>query len=215
MNIDLYYTMRSPYCYLCTPQIAQLVASHDLQVNLKPVYPLAVSDPSFFERVNPMWPPYVAKDTKRTAKRLNIPFVWPRPDPIVQDMQTRAIAPEQPHIRKLTRLAQLAAEQNLGLDFAVAVSGLLFGSGIDGWNTGTHLHDALASIGLDSKQMDTTLANEESRVDAAIAQNREDQLAAGHWGAPLFVHNNEIFFGQDRIDDLIWHLQQHGLAKRT
>ena len=39
-------------------------------------------------------------------------------------------------------------------------------------------------------------------------RGRADQLAAGHWGAPLFVANGECFFGQDRLDDLIWHLEQ-------
>ena len=84
--VDLYYTMRSPYCYLATPTLAQLVKQYDLFFNLKPVYPLAVSDPTFFEKVNPMWPPYLSIDTRRIAERLNIPFRWPRPDPVVQDM---------------------------------------------------------------------------------------------------------------------------------
>ncbi len=207
-TVDLYYTMRSPYCYLVTPQLARLKAAHDLHFNLKPVYPLAVSDPSFFERVNPLWPPYVAKDTQRIAKRLNIPFRWPRPDPIVQDMQTREVATEQPHIRRLTRLAQLAAERGLGMEYVTAVSALLYNPTVDGWNSGDHLANTLQRINLDLAELDNIIASEEARIEAAIAKNRADQLAAGHWGAPLFVANGECFFGQDRLDDLIWHLEQ-------
>ena len=85
MQVDLYYTMRSPYCYLATHMVRDLLQIYQLQMNVKPVYPLAVSDATFFERVNPLWPPYVAKDTARIARRLGIPFLWPRPDPIVQD----------------------------------------------------------------------------------------------------------------------------------
>lgn len=215
LHVDLYYTMRSPYCYLSTPQLADLVATYDLRFNLKPVYPLAVSDPTFFERVNPLWPPYVAKDTPRIARRLSIPFHWPRPDPIVQDRETRQVAAQQPYIRHITRLAQLAAEQNLGFEYVVAVSGLLFSPDVDGWNSGDHLHRALAGIGLDLASLDEQIADVEERIEAAIARNREDQLATGHWGAPLFDHEGEIFFGQDRIEDLIWHLKNHGLHKLT
>ncbi len=39
-------------------------------------------------------------------------------------------------------------------------------------------------------------------------------LAAGHWGAPLFVHEGEVFLDQDRIDDLVWHLEENGLRRR-
>ena len=58
IHVDLYYTMRSPYCYLSTPQLRELVTEYELEFDLKPVYPLAVSDPSFYDRVNPMWLEY-------------------------------------------------------------------------------------------------------------------------------------------------------------
>ena len=104
IKIDLYYTMRSPYCYLSTPQLREISATYDLVFQLKPVYPLAVSDPTFFKRANPMFLPYLLKDSSRTAERLGIPFRMPRPDPIVQDLETQVISTEQLYIRRLTRL---------------------------------------------------------------------------------------------------------------
>ena len=35
LHVDLYYTMRSPYCYLSTPQLSQLVAQYDLAFDLQ------------------------------------------------------------------------------------------------------------------------------------------------------------------------------------
>jgi 2-hydroxychromene-2-carboxylate isomerase len=35
-----------------------------------------------------------------------------------------------------------------------------------------------------------------------------------HWGVPTFVFENEPFFGQDRIDLLIWRMQDKGLTRR-
>ena len=145
---------------------------------------------------------------------MNIPFRWPRPDPIVQDMQTRKVAAEQPHITRLTHFAQLAAEQGRGLEYVVSVSALLFSPDVDGWNEGDHLAEAMARAELSLDEFTQLAADEGGRLEAAVQQNRQDQLAAGHWGAPLFVHAGEIFFGQDRLQDLLWYLKQHGLERR-
>lgn len=206
--------MRSPYCYLATPTLTRLVEEFDLAVDLKPVYPLAVSDRTFFQKVNPLWPPYLARDTRRIAERLNIPYRWPRPDPIVQDPQTREVAVDQPHIRRLTHFAQIAAERDRGLDYVVSVSGLLYHPETEGWNEGNRLREAMRGAGLDLDEFESIAADESARLEAAVQANRQSQLAAGHWGAPLFVFGEEIFFGQDRIDDLLWHLQRHGLQRR-
>lgn len=47
-----------------------------------------------------------------------------------------------------------------------------------------------------------------------IAENETDHAAAGHWGVPTFVFENEPFFGQDRIDLLVWRMRGKGLARR-
>ena len=47
-----------------------------------------------------------------------------------------------------------------------------------------------------------------------IAGNEKDHAASGHWGVPTFVFEKEPFFGQDRIDLLIWRMQSKGLARR-
>jgi 2-hydroxychromene-2-carboxylate isomerase len=48
-----------------------------------------------------------------------------------------------------------------------------------------------------------------------IATNEAAQKAAGHWGVPLMVFEGEPFFGQDRVDHLIWRMSKHGLKKRA
>jgi hypothetical protein len=37
--------------------------------------------------------------------------------------------------------------------------------------------------------------------------------ASGHWGVPTFVFENEPFFGQDRIELLIWRMESKGLRR--
>ena len=38
--------------------------------------------------------------------------------------------------------------------------------------------------------------------------------AAGHWGVPTMVFDGEPFFGQDRLDLLVWRMRQAGLQER-
>ena len=67
------------------------------------------------------------RDMIRVAQFHGIPFAAPNPDPIVQDMMTRKIADEQPHIYWLTRLGQAAAREGKGLVFADEASRLIWG----------------------------------------------------------------------------------------
>ena len=50
--------------------------------------------------------------------------------------------------------------------------------------------------------------------DAAIEASQRALEEAGHWGVPTMVFEGEPFFGQDRIDLLLWRLRQHGLEER-
>jgi hypothetical protein len=77
-------------------------------------------------------------DVARLAQFHGIPFVPPRPDPIVQDIATRRIADEQPYIFRLTRMGQAASRRGKSLAFADEVSRLIWG-GTQGWHEGDHL----------------------------------------------------------------------------
>jgi 2-hydroxychromene-2-carboxylate isomerase len=213
LAIDVFWSFRSPYSYLATPRLVRLAADHDLDVHVRPVLPLAIRDPSFFTRANPLWVPYLLRDTHRLAERLGLPFAWPRPDPVVQDYTTRRAASEQPHIHRLTRLGVEATVRGRGLPFIAEVSRLIWG-GTENWHQGTHLAEATARAGLDLAALEGATNGDAARYDALIAQNQCDLEAAGHWGVPTMVFEGEPFFGQDRIDLLVWRLEQRGLRAR-
>ena len=48
------------------------------------------------------------------------------------------------------------------------------------------------------------------KFDAAIEENQTAHQAAGHWGVPLMVFEGEPFYGQDRIDLLVWRMRRKG-----
>lgn len=63
LAFDFYFSFRSPYSYLAAPQIEALLAEFDVEVAMRIVRPIAVRIPGFFQSVNPLWPPYLARDT--------------------------------------------------------------------------------------------------------------------------------------------------------
>lgn len=215
LSVDLFFSFRSPYSYLALPKTLKLVADYDVTVNLRPVYPLAVRVPGFFKRADPRFARYVVLDSGRVARFENIPFRFPRPDPILQDMATLDVAEEQPYIHRLTRLAAAAQADGRSLAFVDAISRVLWDGTVKGWNEGDHLARAAAAAGFDLPAMDAAVAADPDRYEAVIADNEKAHAASGHWGVPTFVFENEPFFGQDRIDLLIWRMQSKGLTRRA
>ncbi len=212
--VDLYWSFRSPYSYLVTKRLVELERDWDARVNVKVVTPIAVRQPEFFANSDPLWFGYLMRDCHRTGEFLGLPFRWPRPDPVVMDMATRTYPKDQPHIHRLCRLGQLAAERGKGLAFLDAISRLIWNGATDNWHEGDHLARAAAEAGCDLAEMDEVVETEGDRLAAAIAQNEADQRAGGHYGVPLMVTEGEPFFGQDRFDQLLWRMQQKGMARR-
>jgi 2-hydroxychromene-2-carboxylate isomerase len=212
--VDLFWSFRSPYSYLALTKTLQLVADYDVVVSARPVYPLAVRDPTFFKRTNPLFSRYVVLDSTRVAQCEGIPFRFPRPDPIVQDMKTLEVATQQPLIRRLTRLGAAAQLGGRALPFIHEVARVMWDGSVDGWDQGDHLAKAAARANLNIGELDKAISLEAAKYDAIIAENESAHARSGHWGVPTFVFRGEPFFGQDRIDLLIWRLKQHGLAAR-
>jgi 2-hydroxychromene-2-carboxylate isomerase len=214
LQADVFWSFRSPYSYLATRRYRALAEEYDLTINLRPVYPLAIRDPAFFERSHPNWLRYTFTDIFRVAQFHGIPFGPPRPDPIVQDVRTRQISDEQPYIFRLTRLGQAAARRGKSLAFCDEVSRLIWG-GAANWHEGEHLTAAAERSGLDLTELDTEAVTDAEGLDAEIAANQAALEASGHWGVPTLVFEGEPFFGQDRIDMAVWRMKKQGLRLRT
>lgn len=215
LSIDVFWSFRSPWSYLATPRLAQWQRDYDLDVRFRPVYPIAVRTPEFFQQVHPLWFSYFFKDVFRVAEFLDVPFQWANPDPIIQELGEDGrprTAAEQPYIQRLTRLGALAEERGRGIEFAEQISAVIWTT--DGWNEGDHMAEATQRAGLDLGELDSAAAADAERIEALITNNEADHEAAGHWGVPTCAFQGEPFFGQDRLDVLLWRLQQHGLKAR-
>jgi 2-hydroxychromene-2-carboxylate isomerase len=214
LEFDYYFSFRSPYSYLAAPQVEEMVARYDLKPRMRIVTPIAIRIPGFFKTVNPLWPPYLLRDTFRISQMHNIPYRWPRPDPIIMDIASGEVAAEQPYIHRVSRMAVAAAHAGRGVEFARRASHKIWSGEVDAWHEGDHLANAATEAGLDAETIAAAVRDQGEALAAEIAQNEADQRNAGHWGVPLFVFQHEPFFGQDRLDHLVWRMKQSGLKER-
>ena len=213
LTAELFFSFRSPYSYLSIGRYRAMTEEYDLDIALRPVWPLAVRQPDFFERNHPNWLGYTMRDMMRVAQFHEIPFGAPRPDPIVQDTATRKIAEDQPYIFHISRMGQAASRRGKGIAFAHEVGQLIWG-GAENWNYEEHLYPACERAGLDFGELDAEAQHDAKALDAEIAANQDALEAAGHWGVPTLVFDGEPFFGQDRIEMVRWRMKQKGLVKR-
>lgn len=215
LSIDVFWSFRSPYSYLATKRLVEMARDYDLEIHARPVYPLAVRQGDFFDRINPQWIPYLLRDTFRISEMHGIAFRWPRPDPVIIDPDTRKITPNQPYIHRLTRLGCAAEEAGHGLAFLDETSSIIWSGKTDNWNEGDQMAKAAKRAHLDLAVLDAKIAADPDKYEAMVQANQKAHHDAGHWGVPTMVFEGEPFFGQDRLDVLLWRLKQHGLKART
>ena len=87
------------------------------------------------------------------------------------------------------------------------------------WNKDNYAHvrNAIQVAGIDADELIKDVTDNPDKYDKLIQANMDLQLQndARHTGVPCFVFNNEPFFGQDRMDMLVWRLKQYGLTERA
>ena len=206
IELDVFWSIRSPYSYLATPDMLKLREDFNAKINLRVVYPAAIRNPKLFTNTSKHFVNYLVMDAKRRSSFLSMPFVWPDPDPILQDLTTRVIAKYQPHIFRLSYLAVEAERQGKGLEFAYHISHLIFG-GTKDWNNDLNLSQVSKKAGLSYDNL--LSAVEGSNHHTEILENKTVLDEAGHWGVPTFLFRGEPFFGQDRVETLRWRVENY------
>ena len=214
LAVDVYWSFRSPYSYLAVPRLRELSETYDVDVRMRPVYPLAVRSEGFFTKQDPLFVPYLVRDCRRQGEFLGLPLAWPNPDPVVIGANLNGAA-EQPHLDLLMPLGVIASHKPQAMAFYDEVSRLIWSGQDMPWNEGDKLARAIARAGLDMNELQAEAAGKSAEIAAEIEANQEAHRAAGHWGVPTMVFENEPFFGQDRLDVLVWRLKQNGLQKRA
>ena len=223
IEVDFFYSMRSPWSYISTYEVQEFSIKYNIKFNIRFVYPIALRIKGFFERIDPLFAPYLLRDASRVAEMKNIPYRWPSPDPIVMEMPNKnsnkelkspKIDNNQPYIYRITRLGVLAGLYNKDLEYVCNVAKLIWDGKTKDWDQGNHINNILSNIGLNAEKMNAEIITRKDEIEKIISNNQILHRDTGHWGVPVFGFNNEPFFGQDRLDVLLWRLKQNGLEER-
>lgn len=136
---------------------------------------------------------YMWRDLERRAKRYGLPYAGPAPYPLTNN-------------QRLNKIAILALSEGWGKAFVRAVYREWFLArrdiGLD-----PALIEVLHRLERDPREV-FEAADSTSALDALDSQTRRAR-DLGIFGAPTFVVGNELFWGDDRLDDAIdWQRRQ-------
>jgi len=195
-TVDYFFAPQSPWAYLGHARFAALLDNHGAQVRVRPmdlgrIFPISGGLP--LPKRAPQRQAYRLVELQRFSQWLGVPLnLHPRFFPVSGEPSARLIGTVAEHdgpaaAMRLTG-AVLAAVWAQERDIADAQT----------------LAALLAESGLDASR----LAESESDAGRALADaHTQAAIDAGVFGAPSYVIDGEIFWGQDRLDFVARRLQ--------
>ena len=184
-TIDFFYDYASPFSYLADMRMPEVLT----RTRATLVYRPAILGVLIVESKNTPPPSipakiaYYGQDTKRWARRLNVPMVTNPFFPV------RSV--------NLMRAALMAQQMDC---FATFHRAMWDGMWVQGLNLGDNavLVATLNSAGLDGQAIVDGTQHDD--IKAALKANCDEALARGAFGLPTFFVGDEMFFGNDRVD---------------
>lgn len=192
IDVTLYFNFRSPYCYLLSKTMWPILDEFDVNLIWRPVggWNLRSSPERAKKKL-----PIARQDLKRFAKRLGIPV---NPPPMETEPTPAGAA------------SFYAEAQGKLREYIVETMR-------EEWEFGNNiaLDDSLRNIAnrceLDAEAL--LAASRDADNLAKLEKNAELADTDGAVGVPTFIIGDQIFWGQDRVEFVIEHLQELGASR--
>ncbi|WP_372609417.1 2-hydroxychromene-2-carboxylate isomerase [Aquicoccus sp.] len=193
-RIEYYFSTLSPYAYLAGPRLEEIAARHGAAITYKPMDIAAVfarTGGTPLPERTPARQAYRLQELRRQSQKAGLPLTL---EP--------AFFPTNP---APSSYAVIAAQAAGGGNLGALVHCLLRACWAEERNIAEEevVQDCLQAVGFDpGLTMSGLLSGAET-----YARNTEDAVAAGVFGAPFYIcEDGEMFWGQDRLEDLDAHL---------
>ena len=196
--IDYFLSPVSPWTYLASTRFRELAEKHNATVNLylvdlNKVFPVSGGLP--LPKRAPQRQAYRLQEMARFSNYLGQPLITePKHFPPSSGFAGPVMA--------AARASLLITDALLATEVIMA---RLWAYDEDIGDSGV-LAAALTTAGFNG---DALVKNAKANIDnysAAISADTEKAIAANVFGAPTFIVNGELFWGQDRLEMLDWHL---------
>lgn len=197
-NIDYYFSSVSPYTYLAGTRLEQIAKKHGAVINYMPLDIMAL-----FARTGGTPP----KD--RHPARLEYRLQELRRQSAKAELSLTLQPAFFPTNMAPSSYAIIAAQNASGGDIGAFVHSLTAACWAQELDIADEavIRDCLSGAGFDPELVNSGML----QGAETYARNLEDAVAAGAFGAPFYITGQgERFWGQDRLDDLDWHLQSTG-----
>ena len=189
-TVDYYFTLTSPWTYLGSARFEEMAARHGAEIRVKPVnygtvFPRTGGLP--LPKRAPERQAYRLMELKRWRAYLDIPLnLHPKHFPVPDDDAACMV---------------IAAEKSGGdpLRLAHAILRAVWVEDKDITDIPTLAEIAQAN-GHDGERL--AAAAQEPETRAAYEASTEAAIARGVFGAPMYIYNDELFWGQDRLEFL-------------
>ena len=178
-DVWVFFNYRSPYCYLATHRMWSIEDTHGGNLVFKPLGGWTGRSPPERAKVKM---PISRQDVRRWAKRMKVPCV---PPPATTDPTKAAL------------VALVAIERGLIRPYTNAVMRKEWTEGQDIGDPNV-LVPVATSVGLEKAEIMS--AFDDPARHAQLDENAQLAAERGIFGVPTFVIEDEVFWGQDRID---------------
>ena len=186
-ELEYFYSFRSPYSYLSVGLVRDLVARTGVALRIRPVLPMVMRGlPVPFTKQL-----YIARDCKREARRIGVPF-------------GHIADPVGVGVERCMAVFEVARAKGRELDFLESVGRGVWAEGVD-VSTDAGLRQVSERAGVDWDEAARALEGGAWRDHAE--ENRAALFALGLWGVPTFRYGAFSTWGQDRLFILESHIR--------
>lgn len=197
-TIEVYYDFRSPYAYFASHRMRDSAIARCghtwiwRPVSIDALLNLQAGRAPWASYLDPLSPPkraHLVADVRRLAAYYNVPL--------------RPTNPRRPNSIPALCLAALLDERKRPA-FNDAVFNALWQCQQD-ISSAEVLEKCLAHAGARSELLDAAF---QDSAQSNLANDTTEAFARGIFGVPTFVFDGEIFFGSDRLELLLWSIEQ-------
>jgi 2-hydroxychromene-2-carboxylate isomerase/acyl-coenzyme A thioesterase PaaI-like protein len=196
--IRFYFDFVSAYSYVAMNRIDRVAARHGREVDWHVVVlpDILAHHNATSPRDQPAKFAHNKKDFPRLCRMNGLPVNFPPEVP-----------PYGASLHRLVFLRLQRKDPALAKRFALAVDNRYFGLGKE-VRTARQLASACKIYGVDISIDEIKAAENDRRAKKALADNFEQAVADGMFGAPFVVCDGETFWGADRLDHLEYSLKR-------
>jgi 2-hydroxychromene-2-carboxylate isomerase len=187
-SLELFYSFRSPYSYLCLQRVFAIADAFKLQLVVRPVLPMVMRGMQVPQRKLA----YIAKDTSREARRLDIPY-------------GRFADPVGVGVERCLAVFFYAQGERRERDFLLQAGEAIWSRAID-VATDKGMRKVTGRCGLFWPDVLTAMEDESWRQN--VEENRESMFDSGSWGVPTIRLGDYVVWGQDRDWLLARHIEE-------